>query len=238
MMNSDVTRVSVQAVLPLEHSCAVFLGNESKCFVIYVQEQAGNAISMAQRGVPTDRPMTHELMARVLLAFGGKVERVVINDVEGPIFYARLILSAENELHAKKLVELDARPSDCMVLALQAGAPIFVSEKVWSTVDDFSHVLGEVKSGGLQSLKFNSFSGAAAQGMGAVAESGVKEDSDDEVDEDELDELLANLPDVEDDDDDDDDFDPGTLLDFLEEDDDEEGEEDKEDDDESPWNLK
>lgn len=145
-MKNQVREVQIKAVLPLEGSVALFLGNEEKTFVIYVEEQVGNAISMFMRGVSKERPLTHDLMAHVLLAFGGRVDRVVINDVNGSVFYARLIIVAENQLQARKVIELDARPSDSVALAAHQKAPIYVADKVWNTVDDVSETLREIQS--------------------------------------------------------------------------------------------
>ena len=147
-MNKDVVEVQVRAVLPLDGSFAVFLGTPEKTFVIYVDETVGTAISMFMRGVPKERPLTHDLIGHLLLAFGAKVERVVINQMEGSVFYARLILSAENQLHTRKLIELDARPSDSMALAIQAGAPLLVARQVWETVEDVSETLAEIEAKG------------------------------------------------------------------------------------------
>jgi hypothetical protein len=195
-MNNRVREVKVRNVLPLEGSFAVFLGDETKTFVIYVDESVGTAISMFMRGIATERPMTHELLASVLLAFGAKVDRVVINDVAGAVFYARLILVAENQLAARKVVELDARPSDSIALAVQQGAPIFVADKVWSTVEDVSSTLEQIEA--------RAASEASAAGS-------AEEEDDDEFEDDDEDEIFE-----EDDDDDDD----------LDDDEDEEDEED------------
>jgi len=195
----------VRNVLPLEGSFAVFLGDETKTFVIYVDESVGTAISMFMRGIATERPMTHELLASVLLAFGAKVDRVVINDVAGAVFYARLILVAENQLAARKVVELDARPSDSIALAIQQGAPIFVADKVWSTVEDVSSTLEQIE--------------ARAASEASAAGSSEEDDDDDEdefEDDDEDDEIF------EDDDDEDDELD-------LDDDEDEEDEDDEDD---------
>jgi bifunctional DNase/RNase len=128
-MNKDVIEVQVRAVLPLEGSFAVFLGNETKVFVIYIDESVGTAISMFMRGVSKERPLTHDLVGHLLLAFGARVERVVINNINGSVFHARLIISAENELHTtRKVIELDARPSDSIAMAVQQSAPIFVAK--------------------------------------------------------------------------------------------------------------
>ena len=62
-MNNKVQEVQVRAVVPLEGSFAVFLGNEQKTFVIYVDEPVGMAISMFMRGISKERPLTHDLMA-------------------------------------------------------------------------------------------------------------------------------------------------------------------------------
>jgi hypothetical protein len=85
-------------------------------------------------------------MAHVLAAFGAKVDRAVINDVKNSTFYARLIVSAENELHQKKIIELDARPSDCIAMAIQQKAPILVSRTVLDEVDDASDALKQLEA--------------------------------------------------------------------------------------------
>ena len=53
-------------------------------------------------------------------------------------------MRAENEVH-KKIIELDARPSDCIVLAIQAKAPIFVSQDVWEETEDRSEELEKIR---------------------------------------------------------------------------------------------
>ncbi len=148
-MNKDVIEVQVRAVLPLEGSFAVFLGNETKVFVIYIDEAVGTAISMFMRGVSKERPLTHDLVGHLLLAFGAKVDRVVINHINGSVFHARLIISAANELHTtRKVIELDARPSDSIAMAVQQSAPIFVAKQVWEAVEDVSETLAEIEKKG------------------------------------------------------------------------------------------
>ncbi|MFZ4596105.1 MAG: bifunctional nuclease family protein [Verrucomicrobiaceae bacterium] len=187
-MNNQVRQVQVKAVLPLEGSFAVFLGTDEKTFVIYVDEPVGTAISMFMRGISKERPLTHDLLASVLMAFGGKVERVVINDVNGSVFYARLIISAENELGSRKVIELDARPSDSIAMAVQQGAPVYVADKVWQAVEDVSEALEQIEKRNLD-----------ANSNAAVEDpEDDDEDEDDEFTEDDL---------FEDEDEDDDEFD-------------------------------
>jgi bifunctional DNase/RNase len=211
-MNREVVEAQVRAVLPFDGSFAVFLGNEEKTFVIYVDESVGTAISMFMRGVSKERPLTHDLLATVLLAFGAKVDRVIINDIQGSVFHARIILSAANELHARKVIELDARPSDSIAMAVQQSAPLFVSRKVWDSVEDVTDTLTEIEKQGLEHGTPGAEEGAEEE------EDDEDDDDDDEIDPDDLE---IELQDDEADDDEDDKYDDG----FGGDDDDDEGEE-------------
>ena len=149
-MNKSVVEVQVRAVLPFNSGRAVFVGNEEKVFVIYVDESVGAAITMFMNKTPKERPLTHDLMGHLIAAVGGKVDRVIINDLKSETYFARLIISAENELFEKKIIELDGRPSDCLALAIQQAAPIYVSRDVWDEVEDRSDVLRSLEEGGQQ----------------------------------------------------------------------------------------
>lgn len=142
-MQNDVVAVSLKGVVPTPNTCAVFLGNENKAFVIYVDHVVGNALQMTMNGVKKDRPLTHDLIASILLGLGAKLDHVVINDARESTYFARIILRMENEL-GKKIVEIDARPSDSMVLALQHRRPIFVAQSVFENAEDMSEVLERV----------------------------------------------------------------------------------------------
>ena len=123
----------------------MFLGNADEVFVIYVDHSVGSAINMFLHGTPKPRPQTHDLFADVLTALGARVERVVINDFTDTVFFARLIIVAENELDERKIIEIDARPSDSIALAVQAEAPIYVASHVWEAVEDMSIVLKKMQ---------------------------------------------------------------------------------------------
>ncbi len=144
-MEKSVVPVHIRALVPTAVGCAVFLGNEEKVFVIYVDQGVGAAIGMFLGGAGKERPLTHDLLANVLTALGAHVERVVINDLKNGTYFGRLILSAENELQQKKIIEIDARPSDCMAMASQQKAPIYVSMVVWDEVEDMSELLASLQ---------------------------------------------------------------------------------------------
>ena len=83
------------------------------------------SIAMELQGVKPPRPMTHDLIKDILDKFGVKISRVVINDIQNGTFFSLI----ETEKDGKK-VNLDARPSDAIALAVRAKVPIFVSEVV------------------------------------------------------------------------------------------------------------
>lgn len=145
MIGKPVVQVEVKNVLATSAGSAIFLGNDEKVFVIYVDHSVGSAINMFLHGTPKPRPQTHDLFADVLTALGAHVDRVVINDFTDTVFFARLIIIAENELDERKIVEIDARPSDSIALAVQAGAPIYVAHHVWESVEDMSIVLKKMQ---------------------------------------------------------------------------------------------
>jgi bifunctional DNase/RNase len=142
-MPADIVEVAIKGLMPTSTGCAVFLGNDEKVFVIYVDSSVGSAISMTISGVKKERPLTHDLIGHMLLGFEITLERIVINDVNDGTYFARIILHMQNEL-GRKFLELDARPSDSIVLALQHKRPIFVARKVFDLVEDMSEILERV----------------------------------------------------------------------------------------------
>ncbi len=89
------------------------------------------AIDRRVRDRKTPRPMTHDLMASLVQSLGAKLERVVISDLRNNTFYAKLALSRRG---GDDPIEVDARPSDAIALAVHLDAPIFVEESVIEAV--------------------------------------------------------------------------------------------------------
>jgi bifunctional DNase/RNase len=141
----ELVRVEPIALLPTQAGCAVFLGDGHKSIVFYIDPGVGASINASLSGQIPPRPLTHDLYLLTLQSFGAKVSRAVIIRMEQDIYYARLILEAENEIMEKKIVELDARPSDCLAIAVRCGAPFFVVRDLWERLDDMSGVLKEMR---------------------------------------------------------------------------------------------
>jgi uncharacterized protein len=146
-MKNDVVPVEIRGILPANSGCAIFIGNDEKVFVIQVEHNMGAIIGMFLRDQPKDRPLTHDLINSIFKGFEVKVERVVITELKNSVYFARLILKQENEL-GQKLVEIDARPSDCIAIATAQKRPIFVRIPLFEQVEDMSEVLERINENG------------------------------------------------------------------------------------------
>jgi hypothetical protein len=142
-MKNDVVPVEIRGILPAPTGCAIFIGNDEKVFVIQVENNMGMVISMFMRDAPKERPLTHDLMGLIFEGFGISIERVVVTELRSSTYFARLILKQENEL-GKKIVEVDARPSDCLALATARKRPIFVARRLFDQVEDMSEMLAKM----------------------------------------------------------------------------------------------
>ena len=92
-MSKPVVEVQVRAVVAASGGYAVFLGNEDKVFVMFVDQHVGAAIAMFMEGTQKERPLTHDLLANILRALGAKIERVIVNDLKQSTYFARIVLS-------------------------------------------------------------------------------------------------------------------------------------------------
>jgi bifunctional DNase/RNase len=145
-MKQEMVKVEPIALLPTPSGCAVFLSDGKKVILIYIDPSIGAAINMALQQEKAPRPLTHELFHSVLGAFGAKVTHMIIVQADGDVFFARLFIQVENEIMERKIVELDARPSDSIALAVRDSAPIYVLENVWSELNDVSGLLEDMKN--------------------------------------------------------------------------------------------
>ena len=145
-MKSDVVPVEIRGILPANSGCAIFVGNDEKVFVIQVEHSMGVVIGMFLRDAPKERPLTHDLVASIFKGFGITVERAIITELKNSTYFARLILQQTNDL-GRKLVELDARPSDCLALVTAQKRPLFVSASLFEQVEDMSKWLEEINEG-------------------------------------------------------------------------------------------
>jgi bifunctional DNase/RNase len=105
-------------------------------FPIVIGSTEAMAIDRRVKGVQTQRPLTHELMASVIKAMHGEVEKIVIHDLREHTFYAKLVIRLDGEL-----LEVDARPSDAIALGAAGETPIYVDERVLREVTEMPGLL-------------------------------------------------------------------------------------------------
>lgn len=140
----NVIRVEPIALMPTQAGCALFLGDGTKVISFFIDPSIGASINGVLAGEHPERPLTHDLFLMTMESFGAQLLRTVIVSMSDDIYYARVIFQVENELQEKKIVELDARPSDCVALAVRARCPIYVVPDLWHSLPDVSATLDEM----------------------------------------------------------------------------------------------
>ncbi len=161
-MSENLHPVRIKKVLgPTQTGTAVLLGTDEKTFVMFVGIYEGAALIRELQNEVPPRPLTHELLCYILTGFDIEVKRIVISDIVDNTFCATLVLEQkvrdEDEAWVGKRneVRIDARPSDCLVIALKEKKEIFVTDAVLEKVRDFSEEAGAL--GGKPFEKFGSF---------------------------------------------------------------------------------
>lgn len=142
----ELIQVEPVALLPTQAGCAVFLSDGDKAIMFYIDPAIGSSINASMTGQKPQRPLTHDLYLMTLDTFGAKVSRVLIVNMENEIYYARLVIEAQNEVMERKIVELDCRPSDALAIAVRSGTPVHVVKDLWMRLEDMSGLLKEIQS--------------------------------------------------------------------------------------------
>ncbi|MCD6144798.1 MAG: bifunctional nuclease family protein [Methanosarcinales archaeon] len=107
----------------------VLLADDGRIMPIFVGHAEAMSIYLALRKEVSPRPMTHDLMVSLLSELGGTVTQILIDDLDEGTFYARLVMGVQD---AQK--EIDARPSDCIAIAVRTDSPILVRKSLFDEV--------------------------------------------------------------------------------------------------------
>lgn len=108
----------------------VFLSDDGdKMVPIYIGPAEAISIDIALRKETTPRPMTHDLVVSIMDNFGIGIDRIIIDDLDEQVFYARLMLK-----NGTREIEIDARPSDCIALAVRSSTNIFIEKEILEKV--------------------------------------------------------------------------------------------------------
>ena len=126
---NELVPMSIKGLMldPVSNSPIVVLKDDDEKFFlpIWVGIFEANAIALQLENVTTPRPMTHDLLRNMIDELDARVTRVVINDLRDSTFFAQIRLNV-----GARILEVDARPSDAIALALRTEAPIYVAQSV------------------------------------------------------------------------------------------------------------
>jgi bifunctional DNase/RNase len=100
-------------------------GGAERTLPIFVGAPEATAIALAQQGIVTPRPMTHDLLRDVIEALDATVERIVVTELRSTTYYAEIHLLCQG-----RRVVVSSRPSDAVALAVRMGSPVFVSDEL------------------------------------------------------------------------------------------------------------
>lgn len=132
-MLSELIQLSFDKIMQTRSYTVIVLSADDKRFAIYTDPSIGKTLQLFLTEVESPRPLTHELIDKIFDGMDVRVKQVVINDVQDTIYYARLFL--EQDLgDVRHIIEIDARPSDCLTLALMNNAPVYCTKEVLDKV--------------------------------------------------------------------------------------------------------
>jgi bifunctional DNase/RNase len=127
-VNMELKRIIINEV----HDQQVIMLREvegERSFPIVIGIFEATSIDRRVKGLPSPRPLTHDLVANVIDQMGGELQDIYISELREHTYYAKLRVRHEGEL-----LEVDCRPSDAIALAVTAKVPIYVAEDVLNEV--------------------------------------------------------------------------------------------------------
>ena len=119
LMNPKLTLHNSQYVVMLKEKEA------ERYLPIFIGPAEANAIAIKLRGAALPRPLTHDLLRNIVEILGASVNSIRISDLMNDTFYAKIVLNVEDGQ-----MEIDARPSDALALAVRVEVPIYAEESV------------------------------------------------------------------------------------------------------------
>ncbi len=127
-MTVEMELVGIRVKMPTNTPILLLreLTGKRRVVPIYIGGPEAHAIDLALSGVPTSRPMTHDLLAQVIESLGAALERIVVTELREGTFYAELFLRDGSG----GVQTLSSRPSDAVALAVRTGSPIFAEESL------------------------------------------------------------------------------------------------------------
>ena len=122
----EMTVDSVRINLATQQRVVILKATKQERYLfIWIAQPEAYAIAVELQGTPSLRPLTHDLLKNVISELGAKIVSIVVSDLIDEVYYARIVLDV-----AGRHVEIDARPSDAIALAVRAKTPIYVEDSI------------------------------------------------------------------------------------------------------------
>ena len=128
-MPSEFIQLAFDKIMQTRSYTVIVLGAKGKRFAIYTDPSIGRTLQMYLTGTQKPRPLTHDLINLIFLGLQVRIKQVVINDLQDTIYFARLFIEQQMG-DIRHIVEIDARPSDCITLALMQNVPVYCTQEV------------------------------------------------------------------------------------------------------------
>lgn len=117
---------SIRVSLMSQHRVVVLKEIDSDRYLpIWIGPFEADAITLQLQGVQVARPLTHDLLKSIIDQMGAKISHVIVTELKNDTFFAHIVMDIDG-----KSIEVDARPSDAIALAVRVSAPLFVAEQV------------------------------------------------------------------------------------------------------------
>ncbi|MBX9922474.1 MAG: DUF151 domain-containing protein [Rhabdochlamydiaceae bacterium] len=136
-MNSELIPITLHKILQSQTYTIVILGTLDKQFAIYMEPQVGKDIQTYLAQEKKKRPSSQELIQNILKGYHIQPLQIVIDDVQDTVYFAKLFLETLQETQ-RTIVEIDARPSDCISLAILSNIPMYCRKEVLEKVAPYS----------------------------------------------------------------------------------------------------
>ena len=155
----EVTIDSIRVSLMSQHRVAILKDEDSERYLpIWIGPCEADAITVELQEMELARPLTHDILATAIAELGGTVSHILIRDLRNDVFYAHVLVNQNGQR-----IEIDARPSDAMALAVRVQVPIYVEEKVMEQAgitpeDDIEEELDGKETADLETKDLSVFS--------------------------------------------------------------------------------
>lgn len=123
------------------HILLLKIPQKSRYLPIWIGPAEASSIAMVLRGQSFERPLTHDLLQHVIAGLGATVQRVVVTEIQDDTFFARISLERGEEI-----ISIDARPSDCVALAVRVRCPIYCSAELLESQADHLVEVEEIET--------------------------------------------------------------------------------------------